>query len=266
MHGTHPAPRSPARRRRVRSASTSRMSAEPASASSPSDVAERPRAPRPDPAVLEEPEQQPWIDAAGACRHDQALDRCEPHRRVDGAAAVHSRQRGTGTEVAADHPQLLGAPAQELGSAARHVGVREAVEAEAAQRMTLAPLTGERVRRGGLREVTVKGRVEACDSWSVRQHGGDCGHRVEGGGLVQGRQWGETPQRLGDLGVQPHGSDEPRAAWTTRWAIASAPRMPSSASRSCTGSARPAAASSSVLASSSSSSPRRRSLSELDRR
>ena len=166
----------------------------------------------PEPAVLEEPEQQTWIDAARARRHDEALDRGEAHRRVDGATAVHGGQRGAGAEVAADHPQLLGAPVEQLGGAARGVGVREAVEAEAAERMALAPFAREGVGRGGGREVAVEGRVEARDGRSVRQHGGDGGHRVERGGLVQRRQRGEIPQRLGDLGVEAHGSGEPRAA------------------------------------------------------
>ena len=47
---------------------------------------------------------------------------------------------------------------------------------------------------------------------TVRKHGGDGGHRVEGGGLVQRRQRCEIPQRLDDLGVEAHRSGEPRAA------------------------------------------------------
>ena len=219
----------------------------------------------PMPSVLEQPEQQTWIDAPGACRHDEALDRREAHRRVDGATAVHGRERGAGAEVAADHPQLLRGPAEELGRAARGVGVREAVEAEAAERVPLAPLARQGVRRRGVREVAVERRVEAGHGRNVREHGGDGGHRVERGGLVQRRERRELPQCFGDLGVEPHGSGEPRAAvdHAVRDRVGAAQAVERLAE--LLGVGPPGGGGElGVLARSASSSPRSRSLSELE--
>ena len=94
----------------------------------------------------------------------------------------------------------------------RGVGVREPVEAEAAERVPVAPLARQGVGRRGGRHVAVECRVEARHRRHVRKHGGHGGHRVEGGRLVQRRQRCELAQGLEDGGIEAHRPGEPRAA------------------------------------------------------
>ncbi len=166
----------------------------------------------PDASVLEQPQQQTRVDGARTCRHDEAFHRCEPHRRVDRATALDGRDRGAGPEVAAHHPQPFRGPAEEGGRSARGVGVREPVEAEAAQRVPVEPLAWQGVGRRGGRHVAVEGRVEARHRRNVRKHGGHGAHHVEGGRLVQRCERCELAQGLEDNGIEAHRSGELRAA------------------------------------------------------
>ena len=79
----------------VGGARTSRMSPDLAARDSPASPADcsRPGGDLVDAqvAVLEQPDDQPGIDAAAAGGHDQAFQRREAHRGVDAAAALRSR-------------------------------------------------------------------------------------------------------------------------------------------------------------------------------
>ena len=83
---------------------------------------------------------RPGIDAPGAGRHHQPLERREAHRRVDRAAVEDGGQRRAGAEVAGHEAQAVGRAAEQLGRAPRRVRVRQAVEPVAAQVPALAPL------------------------------------------------------------------------------------------------------------------------------
>ncbi len=162
-------------------------------------------------AVLQQPQQQPRVHAARARRHHQALHRREPHRRVDRAPAGDRGERRAGAEVAGDDAQGLLRPVEQLAGAARRVGVREAVEPEAADAMALAPLSGRRTSRPPP-GAGVERRVEARRHRQLRQGRGDGRHRVERGRLVDRRERVSSRKRLAHLRIEAHGPREPRPA------------------------------------------------------
>ncbi len=170
------------------------------------------RARRPAAVALEQPQQQPRIDAARAGRHHEPLERREAHRGVDRAAVGDRAQRCAGAEVAADEPQPGRRATEQLGDAPGDPGMREAVEAVAPQPPALAPGRRERVGRGRRGQRSVEGGVEARDG---RQLGQLRAHRVERGDrlrLVQRREVAELAQRRLDVRVDPHGRGEALAA------------------------------------------------------
>ena len=187
---------------------TSRMSLVPARPSSPercsSAVGHLVDA---DLSVLEQPQEQAGIDAAGAGRHHQPLQRGEAHRGVDRAPARHRGQRGAGPEVAAHDAEVV--PARELGGAARRVGVREAVEAVPAQRPALAPLRRQRVGGGRGRERGVEAGVEAGGGRQRAGGGVDGGERPR---LVQRGQRRELLEPRAHARVYPRRRAEVIAA------------------------------------------------------
>ena len=117
--------------------------------------------------ALEQPQQQAGVDAARAGRHDQALERREAHRRVDGPR----RPRTAASDAPAPRWQVTtrrsATAPEQLGGPARGVGVREPVEAVAAQRPALAPL-----RRAARRCAPAAGSV----AWKAVSKQATCGH------------------------------------------------------------------------------------------
>ena len=106
--------------------------------------------------------------------------------------------------MAAHDPQACRVARQQLGCAPCHPGMREAVEAIAAQPPALAPLRRQRVGRRGRRERRVKGRVEAGDGRQLREQPGDGIERGQRLGLVQGGEIDELAQVRLDGRVDPH--------------------------------------------------------------
>ena len=162
--------------------------------------------------VLLEPEDETRVDRTRARRHHEALQRREAHRRVDGASARDGRERRPGAEVAGNDSEAFGGTTAEVGSALRRVGVREAVEPEAAQRPPLAPLGREGVGGRRRRHPCMEGRVEAGDRRDLRQqprHGFERRERLR---LVERRQIRKRVQPSHDGRVDRDRLDELRAA------------------------------------------------------
>ena len=88
-----------------------------------------------EPGRADEPQDETGIDRSRPGRHHEAFERREPHRRVDRPAAAHRAQRRARAEMTR-HDLQLGDRDDPASSAARagRVRVREAVEAEPAQR------------------------------------------------------------------------------------------------------------------------------------
>jgi hypothetical protein len=91
-----------------------------------------------------------------------------PSTGVNPIVVSIERPRATGersarTQVAGDDPQAVGRPAEQVGGPARRVGVGEAVKAEPAQAVALAPFARQRVCRRGSRNARVERRIDAGD-------------------------------------------------------------------------------------------------------
>ena len=149
----------------------------------------------------DQPQHGAGVHRAGPGGHHQSLQRGEAHRGVDAATAAHGRQGGAGAEVAGD--QAAGV-ADDARRPAGGVGVRQAVEAVAADVEAVPPLGRHRVGGRGGRQGGVEGGVEAGDG---RHVGRELGHGVERGqrlGLVQRRQVGERLELGPHVAVDHH--------------------------------------------------------------
>ena len=138
--------------------------------------------------VGDQPQHGAGVDGARPGGHHQSLQRGEAHRGVDATAVVHRRQGGARTEVAGD--EAAGVP-DGRGRPPGRVGVRQPVEAVAADVEAVPPLGRHRVGGGLGRQRGVERGVEAGDGRHAGRRGG---HGVEGGerlGLVQRGQGGE---------------------------------------------------------------------------
>ena len=152
------------------------MSALPASPSRPESCSSAPASSRSLSSVRSSSHSSsPGVDAARAGRHHQALERREPHRRVDRAPVRDRAQRGPGAEMTADDPQAGGRGAQHLRHAVRDPRVREPVKSVAANAPPISPFGRKRVGGRGLGQRGVKRGVEA----GHRRHAGKrVAHRV----------------------------------------------------------------------------------------
>ena len=142
--------------------------------------------------VMLNPQNDPGVDAARACCHDQTLQGREPHRGVDRATEGHRSQRPTGTEVGCDQAQLFSRPAQELPRPPAGPGVAEPMKAVAPDAPTLTPRPRYCIRRCLGRHGGMEGRVETGNLGQVGSQGSQ---GVDGGKtlrIVQGSQIGET--------------------------------------------------------------------------
>ena len=158
--------------------------------------------------VFEQPQQEPRVDAAGARRHNEAVEWCEAHRRVDRQAARHGRQRGARAEMARDDAQRLRVTHHQLRGAPGGVRVGESVKAVPAPR----PLGRERVGRGAGGQRRVERRVEARGRAGVRQPLGERGDRGDRSRLVQRRELGQFDEAGAHVTVDPGGGPQVVAA------------------------------------------------------
>ena len=102
------------------------------------------------------------IDVAGAGAHDEALQRGQSHRGIDGLAVLHRRDGGAVAEMADDDPQILPLLAENLRRALADIIMAGAVEAVAADLVVLVVFQRNRVqicfRRHRLMERGIKHR------------------------------------------------------------------------------------------------------------
>ena len=140
--------------------------------------------------VLLEPQQEPRVDRARAGRHDEALERCEPHRGVHRAAVENGAQRCARAEMTGHH-------SARVTSRASGIGMRQAMEAVAPQDISLSPRSRKRVGGGLRRERGVKRGVEARDLRDVRQRSSDRVERSQRLRLVERRE----RSQLAELGL-----------------------------------------------------------------
>ena len=212
--------------------------------------------------LAHEPEHKAGVDAARARRHDEPLERREPHGRVDGAPVADRRERRAGAEVAAHEARRR--RAEQVSRPAGHVRVRQAVEPVAAQSEALAPLGRHGVRGRRRRQGRMEGRVVAADRRQLGPPFRDCRDRGERLGLMQRRERGELGQRR----ALPRRRGTWRFArgppWTMRWATTSASPSRSSSARSAAGSTSLPLDATSRSASTASSASSSRSLMLLD--
>jgi hypothetical protein len=152
-------------------------------------------------APIGEPQQHPRIDAARARGHHEALERGEAHRGVDRPPGGDRAQRGAGTEVGADEPQIPALGADQLTGTAGDVGVRETVEAEASQRPAFTPGGRQSVGRGAVGDGRVERGVKAGDARHAGESETDGIERGERTRLVKRRQLAQLAQLRFDAAI-----------------------------------------------------------------
>ncbi len=144
--------------------------------------------------LAQDVEERARVDGARACRHGHALERAEPHRRVDRAAVEHGCHRASSTEVADDEsrrPHALGGP-----------GHGETVEAVAADAPLVAPAGGDGVRARLGRNGRVECRVEDGDVRDARERPSSLVDGADRGRIVERGERGQLPDRLLDPGIE----------------------------------------------------------------
>ncbi len=146
------------------------------------------------------------VEGARAGRHRDAVERAEPHRRVDRVAVEDSRDRAAAAQVQNDEPRgrrPLGRPLH-----------REAVEPVAPDAPLLGPSPRHRVGRSLVRHRRVEGRIEDGHVRDVGQQPARLVDRRQRRAVVERRELDQRRQ-LGQHGlVEEHGLEEaarPRA-------------------------------------------------------
>ena len=183
--------------------------------------------------ALSEPRDDARVDRTRARRHHEPLERREAHRRVDGPAAAHGRERRARAQVAGDDAERVVAlaPAQDRG-ATRGVRVRQPMEPVPPHAERSRHAARDRVGGGRIGQRGVERRVERRDVRQVRERRRDRTDPGQRPRLVQRRQ---RRQRL-DARRSTRASSTTGAAnrvppWTTRCPTASAPPTRAIASR-----------------------------------
>src|SRR5262244_2676670 len=100
------------------------------------------------------------IDVARSGAHHEPLERRESHRRVDRAAVLDRRGRATASEMQGDDRRGRLGPARQGAVAGEYRAIRDAVEAESADAVTIGELTRDRVAPRALRQRGVKRGIE----------------------------------------------------------------------------------------------------------
>ena len=152
------------------------------------------------------------VQVAGAGAHHQALQRGEAHGRVHGLAAPDGRDGGAVPQVGDDAVELLHRKVQQRRGPVRHVLVRGAVEAVAADAVVGVELVRDGVAPGVLGQGAVEGGVEHGDLRHVRPLLGDGADAQHVGGVVQRGQRVEPLDGAGDLVVDQDRLGEALAA------------------------------------------------------
>ena len=154
------------------------------------------------------------VEVAGAGSHDQALQRGEPHRRVDRLPAADGRCGGTVAQVEDDQVGLVHGFAEQARGLPADEGVRGPVEPVAADPVLLAPRAGNRVGvRDGRHGLVERGVEDRHLGYVGEQLAGDH-HPLEVGRVVQrseGHQLSHLvdqrvvdENRLGEAGAPVH--------------------------------------------------------------
>ncbi len=144
------------------------------------------------------------VDRPRPGRHRDALERAEPHRRVDRAAGADGSDRAAAAEMADDEPlgpQRAGDPLD-----------GEPVEAVATDPPGLAPTLRDGVRRRFGRNRRVESGVEDRHVRHIRQLRPRAREGDERGPVVQRRERGELLEPPQHVVVGEHRLDEARAA------------------------------------------------------
>ncbi len=144
-------------------------------------------------ALAQQVEQRAGIDRSGARRHRDALERAEPHRRIDRGAVQNGRDRAAATEVARDDPRGIQLLDDRLHG--------DPVESVASDPPLRAPALRNRVGRRRLGDGGVERSVEDGD---VRDVGESClclADRAQRRLVVKGRQSAELLDRGNHLVV-----------------------------------------------------------------
>ena len=164
------------------------------------------------PAPSQQVEQDARVEVAGPGAHDQALERGQPHRGVDGYAAEDRRGRGAVAEVQRHQAQPGEVTAEEPGRLARDVLVADAVHAVAPDACLPGDLPVQGVRRGGGGQAGEPRRVE---HGHLRQLGPRALGQPDPGQrrwVVQRGELGEPVQFAERVVVQKRRPGEPAAA------------------------------------------------------
>lgn len=98
--------------------------------------------------------------------------------------------------MAADDPELIDGPCQQLSGPTDGMGMAQTMEPVASDTEALPPRRGDRVGRGAGRHGGVEGGVEARDRRRVRSESGQLPDQREGGRVVQRRQGGDLSDRV----------------------------------------------------------------------
>ena len=141
------------------------------------------------------------VNRARARVHHDAVERRVAHRGVHAVAVVDGADRRARAQMAGNHLERAQVLPQKLGGAARHVLVRDAVEAELADVVLLVITVRDRVDVGATRHRLVEGGVECGHLHSARHELLAALDDPQCIGVVERRELGVLPDDVDNVPV-----------------------------------------------------------------